>query len=256
MNSLAFPQIPIGENLILSCLITGVYDVNRSTTLTNDDDSLFCEWANSIAKLGLQGVLFHNNLTEGVRAKYENGAIQCIEIKHDLRFNPNVYRYLVYQQFLQTYSYKIKNLFITDVSDVVIVQNPFLQPLFLANPDALFAGDELKQLDNDWMRDHSEHLRARIADYASYEETFKDATLLNCGIVGGSRKVMVEFIDQLAGIHDRHNRNNTTAYTGDMGAFNYLVRTEYNDRVRHGPPINTVFKAYQNERTDCWFRHK
>jgi hypothetical protein len=41
-----------------------------------------------------------------------------------------------------------------------------------------------------------------------------------------------------------------------MGAFNYLIRTQFNDRFLHGFPINTEFKAYQTEREDCWFRHK
>ena len=47
-----------------------------------------------------------------------------------------------------------------------------------------------------------------------------------------------------------------TAYTGDMGAFNYLARTRFNANLHHGAPVNTVFKSYENERTDCWFRHK
>jgi hypothetical protein len=41
-----------------------------------------------------------------------------------------------------------------------------------------------------------------------------------------------------------------------MGAFNYLARTKFNDRLRHGFPVNTVFKAYEEARSDCWFRHK
>jgi len=41
-----------------------------------------------------------------------------------------------------------------------------------------------------------------------------------------------------------------------MGAFNYLMRTKYNNEVKHGEPINTVFKMYESERTDCWFKHK
>jgi len=41
-----------------------------------------------------------------------------------------------------------------------------------------------------------------------------------------------------------------------MGAFNYLVRTQYNSNLIHGKPVNTVFKGFEVERTDCWFRHK
>ena len=63
------------------------------------------------------------------------------------------------------------------------------------------------------------------------------------------------FIDQLSTIHSIYNADNKTAYTGDMGAFNYLIRTKYNDRLIHGSPINTVFKT--NTYNDvCWFKHK
>jgi hypothetical protein len=63
-------------------------------------------------------------------------------------------------------------------------------------------------------------------------------------------------MEQLASIHEQHNLDNKTAYTGDMGAFNYLVRTKYNDQLIHGAPVNTVFKGYEENRKDCWFRHK
>jgi hypothetical protein len=63
-------------------------------------------------------------------------------------------------------------------------------------------------------------------------------------------------MEKLAQIHEQYNHDNQTAYTGDMGAFNYLMRTQFNQQVLHGSPINTVFKAYKLNKTDCWFRHK
>ena len=81
-------------------------------------------------------------------------------------------------------------------------------------------------------------------------------TLLNCGIIGGNASLMFDFIKRLWSIHQHANYANETAFTGDMGAFNYLVRTQFNEQLRHGAPVNTVFKMYENERTDCWFRHK
>jgi hypothetical protein len=103
---------------------------------------------------------------------------------------------------------------------------------------------------------HSTHLRNNLADYAAYEEKFKDETLLNCGILGGSAPLMIDFIQQLCTIHELANKDNLTAFTGDMGAFNYLIRTRFNTQILHGAPVNTVFKGYENDRTDCWFRHK
>ena len=61
---------------------------------------------------------------------------------------------------------------------------------------------------------------------------------------------------KLSDIHQKANFNYQTAFTGDMGAFNYLARTQFNEHLKHGTPVNTIFKMYENERTDCWFMHK
>ena len=150
----------------------------------------------------------------------------------------------------------VDNLFITDITDVVVVNNPFVQPLFMNNVNSIFCGDEPKLLDNDWMHSHATHLRGKINDYAVYEENFKSSTLLNCGIVGGNIAVMQPFLEKLCHIHETFNTDNNSAYTGDMGAFNYLARTQYNANIIHGEPINTIFKMYETKRMDCWFRHK
>jgi hypothetical protein len=244
------------RKLIMACHITGVYDVNRNNTLAANDYTLVQAWAESITNLGLNGVLFHNNFTEETCEKYQNECISFVKIEHNPQFNPNVYRYLIYRDFLKNNAQAIDSLFVTDVADVVAISNPFVQPLFLEHPDGLFCGDEPKPLRNDWMLDHAAHLRAKITDYASYETQFEAATLLNCGIIGGKIGTMQPFIEQLSEIHERYNYDNKTAYTGDMGAFNYLVRTQYNQQLFHGTPVNTVFKEYQTHRTDCWFRHK
>jgi hypothetical protein len=209
-----------------------------------------------LTNLQLNGIIFHNNFSEATIQKYQNKYIQFVRVTYLSEFNPNVFRYTVYRDFLKKYEKNIANVFVTDIADVVALQNPFMQTLFTENPLTLFCGDETKTLDNDWMKAHAEHLRQNIVDYAAYEADFQQHTLLNCGIIGGSIQVMFPFIEQLSTLHETYNRNNKTAYTGDMGAFNYLVRTQFNSSLLHGSPINTVFKNYETDRTDCWFRHK
>lgn len=240
----------------MACHIAGVYDVNRSQQLPDDDFSLVSEWVTSVSRSNINGVLFHNTLSDATCAAYQNEYVRFVRIDYNSRFNPNAFRYFVYRNWLQTHAHTVKNLFVTDVSDVVIIKNPFLEPLFQNNPNTLFCGDESTTLRNDWMVAHATHLREQIADYAAYENQFASHALLNCGIVGGRITIMQSFLEQLCGIHERYNATNKTAYTGDMGAFNYLARTRFNAYLRHGEPVNTVFKAYQNDRTDCWFRHK
>ncbi len=243
------------SNVILASLITNVFDVNRQETLMNDDYSLVNDWANSIVNLKLKGVIFHNNFSEKTCLQYQNEYIEFRKVHIDPNFNPNVYRYLLYDD-LDHHNQEIENVFLTDISDVVLIQNPFIQSLYRDNPNSIFCGDERKTLNNEWMKAHSLHLRNMIHDYTRYEELFGEAKLLNCGVVGGNIKLMKHFVSNLANLHCEFNNNNKTAYTGDMGAFNYLIRTQYNNCILHGSPINTVFKGYEAHRTDCWFRHK
>ena len=242
--------------IIMGCMLTGIHDVNRNTVLQNDDYSLIKDWANSIIALNLQGIIFHNNFSTETCLKYENKNIHFIQVKHDASFNPNVYRYFIYKDFLKQNADSIKQVFCTDVSDVVLLKNPFEQPFFLSNPDKIFCGDEPKKLNDEWMKDHATHLRINIGNYADYEETYKDEQLLNCGIIGGDVKLIKEFIEALTKIHKGYNQDNQTAFTGDMGAFNYLARTKYNNLLCHGEPINTAFKAYEINNCNCWFKHK
>lgn len=244
------------EQIIMGCLLTGIHDVNRNTVLQNDDYSLVKEWSESIVALSLKGIIFHNNFSAETCLKYENENIHFVKVKHDPSFNPNVYRYFIYKDFLEKNKDNIKAVFCTDISDVVVLKNPFVQPLFLSNPDKMFCGDEPKKLNDEWMQEHATHLRNLIPDYVEYEETFKEEQLLNCGVIGGNIKIMEEFIAALTKIHEQYNHDNQTAFTGDMGAFNYLARTKYNNSIYHGNPVNTVFKAFEENNSNCWFKHK
>jgi hypothetical protein len=254
--AVASPLFPPNTNLVMACYISGVHDVNRNTTLTDDTYQIVKDWAESITAANLRGIIFHNNFSEETCKSFENDTISFIKIVYDPQFNPNVFRYFVYRNFLQHHIQQINGIFITDVTDVVLVNNPFVDALFIKNPSAVFCGDEPKSLHNDWMIAHAENLRKNIPDYAAYENNFAEETLLNCGIIGGSASVFFDFLQQLCAIHQQANRENKTAYTGDMGAFNYLARTRFNNQLIHGAPVNTVFKLYENERNDCWFRHK
>jgi hypothetical protein len=243
------------KDYIVASYISGVYDVNRNTVLADDDYSIIQDWANSISKLKLQGIIFHNNCSVATCERCQNEYITFIKIDHDVQFNPNVYRYCIYNEFLKLNSEFINNIFFTDISDVIVLKNPFLEQLYIDNPTSIFCGDEPKILNNEWMQQHSENLRNNILDYKMYEYNFANSVLLNCGIMGGNITIMKHFIKKLWNIHQKYNSDNKTAFTGDMGAFNYLIRTQYNNKVIHGKPVNTEFKKYL-ENTVCWFKHK
>ncbi len=244
------------SNLLMACHITGVYDVNRNMTLEDDNYELVRDWAESVAAANLHGLIFHNTFSDDTCEKYKNEFISFIKIEYNPHFNPNVYRYFVYQKFLQQHAHLVENIFITDISDVILIKNPFMEDYFIENPVAIFCGDEPKILNNEWMKAHAAHLADKIPDYSAYERSFGNETLLNCGIIGGTISVFYDFINRLCSIHQQYNGQNKTAFTGDMGVFNYLARTQFNRQLKHGAPVNTVFKMYENDRKDCWFKHK
>jgi hypothetical protein len=245
----------IHKNLVVASHITGIYDVNRNTTLANDDFSIVADWARSIEALQLHGIIFHNNFSEETCKLQQSENINFVKINYNPLYNPNVFRYIIYDAFLKANAHLIKNIFFTDISDVVVNKNPFQEKIYLDNPMSIFCGDEKEILDNEWMQNHSKHLRSKISDYALFENNFKKETLLNCGIIGGNIAVMLPFIEQLKTIHQAYNSDNDTPYTGDMGAFNYLARTRYHHKIIHGNPVNTEFKSYAND-FSCWFKHK
>ncbi len=249
-------SLPIQRNVVLACLLTGKYDVNRNTTWQTNDYRIMEAWADSVVQQGLQGIVFHNHFSEEVCQQYQHEQLIFVRTTAESPLNPNVYRYCVYSDFLVKYGVGIENLFVTDIADVVVLNNPFEQHFYQAHADFIFCGDEPKQLNDEWMMAHSTHLRNQIKDFATYETEFESAPLLNCGIIGGKKVIMADFLKKLTHLHLTYNTNNTTAYTGDMGAFNYLIYTQYKGLVKHGFPVNTLFKGYETDREDCWFRHK
>lgn len=243
-------------NTILASLLTGVYDVNRCELLKINDFGIIEKWYNSVVKLKIPAIVFHNSFSKEITEKYTNQYIQFIEVEYDQKFNPNVFRYFIYQNYLKQHFSQIKNIFITDITDVEVVMNPFESNFFQKNDGYLFCGDEPKILNNDWMINHCSHLRNLVSGFTLYETLNEQKTLLNCGVIGGNKNVMNLLLDKIVAMHQTYSYNNTTASTLDMGVFNYVARTIFDNNILHGQPVNTTFKKYETDRNDCWFRHK
>ncbi len=244
------------ENAVLACHLTGIYDVNRNNTQPHNDTSYILNWAKSLHVNNVIGILFHNGFSANTTANFPYKNIQFIHVTYNSTFNPNVTRYFYYKSFLQENKSVLKNVFMTDVADVQMLQNPFTKSFYYENSNKIFCGDEPKLLQNDWMIQHGNHFRNSCPTYESFEETFKNEKLLNCGIIGGNVDLIKLILEELCLFHSVYNTQNKTKYTGDMGAFNYVIRTKFDDSFIAGQPVNTVFKNYETNRKDCWFSHK
>ena len=139
----------IHPQLICASLFTGVYDVNRNELLIADDFHIIKKGSQSVMDLNLKAVVFHNNFSDETVKIYQNQNIQFVKVAFESALNANVYRYIVYNNFFKAYVDNLKSVFITDITDVEVVQNPFTQPLFLDNTNSLFCKNKLEISDNE-----------------------------------------------------------------------------------------------------------
>ena len=93
----------IKQQVVMASLITGAFDVNRNETLPSDDFELVKNWADSVQKAGLQGIIFHNGFSEETCEKHQNENLIFIKCEPSSSFNPNVFRYFLYLDFLLCY---------------------------------------------------------------------------------------------------------------------------------------------------------
>ena len=244
------------KNYVFACLLTGIFDVNRNELIADDNFEVVQKWYNSMVDLKLNAVLFHNSFSDETVSKFENEYVKFEKVVQNDSFNPNINRYFVYQDYITNHQAEINNLFLTDISDVTVILNPFEHNYFKANKNKIFCGDENKILNNDWMHDHCLHLRNEITNFVAFEVENQDKTLLNCGVIGGSKTIILELLNKITSLHQNYSLSNKTPFTLDMGVFNYVMYTFFQNQFLHGNPINTVFKNYETNRNDCWFCHK
>ena len=71
---------PTPQTYIFASLLTGVYDVNRNELLKKDDFRVIEEWYNSIVRLHLNAVIFHNTFSEETVSTYQTEQISFVNV--------------------------------------------------------------------------------------------------------------------------------------------------------------------------------
>jgi hypothetical protein len=217
--------------------------------------SMCADWARSLVAQNLNGVL----LLSGIAPAGEMPCVPNVVVIRVETFYPDWEilqhwnaidaRWILYHYLLSRANFDAA--FFTDVTDVVVRNNPF--PHIAAS--TLYCGDEVGQpsgentVSHPWLRDLA-HSRGTPAMARLFDEQ-PDLPLLNCGVVGGKRAVLFDFfrVLMLAGLRQDEK-------TVDMAFFNYALYSGlFPHRVVHGPPVTSVYKQYQN-RDDVWFNHK
>ena len=238
-------KLPINHlevnNIILTCLFTKQIDPHRNEFMRNDVEILM-PLINSMK--GQKIVILHDDLQDLPE-------IDNVEfIKVETMLSPYWERWVQYYRYLISHP-EIDNVFMVDSTDVEMQINPFGKIL----PNKLYVGYEWEVLGCAYMRKH--HPAKFIQEFIRRNANLQ---LLNAGTLGGHREMVLQFIRKMLDIYteNKHNVNfgrDLSIGNGDMGAFNYVSRLFFGDKIVYGKQVNTRFKGYETNNYS-WFRHK
>lgn len=180
---------------------------------------------------------------------FEDDGLFC---RVHVQLNPYFQRWVSYYEYLLANRGGIDKVFLVDATDVELLRSPW----DFMEPGLLYTGDEPQILGCDWIVNKHPHVKL--------QELFKlkeRSILLNAGLLGGSVEVVIEFIGKLLSfyfqsVNDTHfNPGREGCGITDMGLFNYIARTEFEGRLRHGRMVNTEFKN-EERNSFSWWKHK
>ena len=186
----------------------------------------------SVKRLGLDMIVFHDNLKDKFIKEYTTDKIRFVRYKPKHHI-PLMSRFYCYLEHLRANTYN--KILCLDCGDLELYKDAF--PLI---GDGILIGSEEGRInDSVWMKD--------IFHKAYGKTYYGDRKILNCGILGGKYHQMCSLLLDFK-IHSFHKISNV-----DMAVFNKLV---YDLRdFKTGYPIHTRFGKFE-ENTDCYIRHK
>jgi hypothetical protein len=227
--------------------VVGKADDGR--VLQNDIKYIY-PWYNSITKLGLKGIIFYDNLTTDFINTYQNNQIEFIKVSPS-DYSNNDWRFFVYRNFLQNHHYD--SVFLTDGSDVTVVQDPSKIVQEYPDIDLFVCKDSIKLCQFGYLNIHKE---ARWDNYSWFamQHLQRKLDLINMGVIGGTYNNIMDFLDKFC---LTRLKLGTPSFNADMWIGQYIIRHLMSKKqILIGHPFTSEFKQYQNSRKDVYFIHK
>ncbi|HVS13290.1 MAG TPA: hypothetical protein VMV46_05175 [Thermoanaerobaculia bacterium] len=242
---------------LYAAYFTGKPDPQRGERVASDDFGYLAAWHRSVDRLGLEAVILHDGLSPSFVERHATERIR-FEKAAPTAWSTNDARFLAYREHLARHP--ARRVFLTDISDVVVVREPFSTLAALGVRLAL--GDEVYPAPightigcHAWLRHHIEATRTGVTDEVA--EFFSGERLrlptLNAGVIGGDGAAIAELLDSFVALRERIGAPERNL---NMPLINYLVHRDFAGRIHHGAPITSRFKAGEIWRRDVCFVHK
>jgi len=94
---------------------------------------------------------------------------------------------------------------------------------------------------------------ASLTDYRDVIEANAMEVLPNCGIVGGSLRMVMEYLAYRVEYHEKYTHG--ILQSTDMAIFNYILWKHFKGRMTSGIKVNTRFKCDEYNKVS-FFKHK
>jgi hypothetical protein len=222
---------------------------NKDGTVIQNDIKYIEPWYNSINLLGLNGIIFYDNLEKSFVDKYTTDKIRFIKTDTS-DYSNNDWRFFVYRNFFYENS-QYDYVFLTDGSDVSVVQDPST------------IIDKYKYIDFFVCKDSillSEFPYLNIHQQASWDninwfiQNQKLLPLINMGVIGGSYQNMLLFLEKFC---QNRIKLGFPEFNSDMWLGQYIFRNILSYKnLLIGEPFTSNFKKYETNRKDVYFVHK
>lgn len=142
---------------------------------------------------------------------------------------------------------EIDHAWVVDSGDVTMLNNPFPE----MQPGKIYVGSEtLNKLGCQWMA-----MNTQNTYYRQWLLDHFNNTLLNCGLLGGSRDDLIQYLTKMFYIWGYNSYNMTLI---DMLVFNVVGYEHFGDRIVYGVgKVNNQFKSNQpSAEGKEWWMHK
>jgi hypothetical protein len=212
------------------------------------------QWYNSILKHNLKAIVLVDQEAYEMAKHFEHENIHFELVDPKGKLNAIDIRWQLYCDLIKTMQNTDK-IFFTDITDVVVLQNPFPQ----MEMGKIYVGDEehynFVPIDLTW--DYMFHRWNLLKENKSVAEFAESAAagkrVYNAGLLGGYVKDIMPIIWL---IHRLLRKFDIKECSVDMCALNYVLYCHFYGQVVHGKPVNTIFWEQDINNKECWFKHK
>ena len=212
-----------------------------------NDFSMIEGWYNSVVKHNLQGVIFHDHLTEEFVKKYSCSNVSFVKVPYYSIRSLNDERYYVYQHYLKNPD--IEWVLTTDLFDVEFNKDPFE---YMTNKNVVYVGSETPEkahfTDEFWPVIKNRALQSYGEVSSWWQTTIK--YFLNAGLIGGHRDIMTRLLDLMVDEFDVIN----PALDTNMFVLSKCI-IENKIPFSTGAPFHSRYKFF-DESDEYYVRHK